>query len=266
MLGVLSLVKSKLKHLHALNSLHKYWSFLASFAASIISLAIASPVHAVDGYWLDQYNALFYLATFQMDRELAEMRKNGAGVVMVHADSLPDPVLQLIAWRARQAKLQPVAWIQRPTAANLSRVGAVSGYEALQVDDHFFAHPPVSIDRIKEQLAGRQLWCSFQPKQFSWHSARACDHVDIQLYRKSCEKTLDTAYQLGISGVRDVAVAAYHDGSKADDQQLACLREKVGQAGNRLFVFKWKNPEHWLLPISRRFWGQVSRIRSWLST
>jgi len=61
------------------------------------------------------------------------MRQQGAAVVMVHADSLPDPLLRWIAWRARRAGLQPVAWIQRPTPANLKRVGALRSYSALNV-------------------------------------------------------------------------------------------------------------------------------------
>ena len=91
---------------------------------------VITPAQAADGYWLDQYNALLYLASFQLDRELEQTQRQGAGVVMVHADSLPGPLLRWIAWRARRAQLQPVAWIQRPTAANLRRVGAVSGYQA----------------------------------------------------------------------------------------------------------------------------------------
>jgi hypothetical protein len=76
-------------------------------------LAAPQTVRAADGYWLDQYNALLYLGSFRLDPELLAMRRQGAGVVMVHADSLPDPLLRWIAWRARRARLQPVAWIQR---------------------------------------------------------------------------------------------------------------------------------------------------------
>ena len=100
---------------------------------------------------------MLYLASFQLDHELEQMQRQGAGVVMVHADSLPDPLLRWIAWRARRSQLQPVAWIQRPTVTNLRRVGAVSGYQALQVDDHYFADPPVPIERLKSQLGGLRL-------------------------------------------------------------------------------------------------------------
>jgi hypothetical protein len=224
--------------------------------------SVITPARAADGYWLDQYNALLYLASFQLDRELEQMQRQGAGVVMVHADSLPDPLLRWIAWRARRAQLQPVAWVQRPTVANLRRVGAVSDYQALQVDDHYFADPPVPIERLKTQLLGRSLWCSFQPGQFSWRAARACDHVDLQLYRQSCNATVDAVYRLGIAGARDTAVAVYHDGSDTDNQRLACLRERVRSSGNRLFVFKWKNPEHWLSPITGRLWQGLSRLRA----
>ena len=224
-------------------------------------LAAPQTVRAADGYWLDQYNALLYLGSFRLDPELLAMRRQGAGVVMVHADSLPDPLLRWIAWRARRAGLQPVAWIQRPTPANLRRVAALRSYSALQVADHFFAHPPVALSTLKARLAPRQLWCSFQPGQYSWRAAQNCDHVDIQLYRQGCSTTVDSAYQLGVAGRADTAIAVYHDGSAADDRRLSCFRREIGAIGNRLFVFKWKNPEHWLTPITRGLWQSLSRLR-----
>lgn len=217
---------------------------------------------AADGYWLDQYNALLYLASFRLDPELQAMRRQGAGVVMVHADSLPDPVLHWIAWRARRAGLKPVAWIQRPTPANLKRVGALTSYGALQVDDHFFARPPVAPSSLKASVAPRQLWCSFQPSQYSWRAAQHCDHVDIQVYRQGCSPTVDSAYQLGVAGRADTAIAVYHDGSSTDERRLSCFRREIGAIGNRLFVFKWKNQEHWLTPITHGLWQTLSRLRS----
>ena len=225
-------------------------------------LAAPQTVRAADGYWLDQYNALLFLGSFRLDPELQAMRQQGAGVVMVHADSLPDPLLSWIAWRARRAGLQPVAWIQRPTPANLKRVGALRSYSALQVDDHFFAQPPVALSSLKASLAPRQLWCSFQPGQYSWRAAQHCDHVDIQVYRQGCSPTVASAYQLGVAGRADTAIAVYHDGSAADDRRLSCFRREIGAIGNRLFVFKWKNPEHWLTPITRGLWQTLSRLRS----
>ena len=216
---------------------------------------------AADGYWLDQYNALLFMVLLRLDPELSEMRQAGAQEVMVHADSLPDILLRWIAWRARRAGLTPVAWIQRPTAGNLKRVGALAGYQALQVDDHFFANPPVSITKLKAGLPSKQLWCSFQPSQYSWSAARHCDHVDLQVYRLGCRETADVAYRLGLAGRRDTAIAVYHDGSQDDDRRLNCLAAQFNQIGNRLFVFKWKNPEHWLTPMTRIFWQGLSHFR-----
>jgi hypothetical protein len=147
---------------------------IAAVGASLTVLLPSAAV-AADGYWLDQYNALLFMGLFRLDAELEEMKQKGAAVVMVHADSLPDPLLRWIAWRARRAGLQPVAWIQRPTPTNLKRVGALSSYSALQVDDHFFARPPVALSSLKASLAPRQLWCSFQPGQYSWRAAQHCD-------------------------------------------------------------------------------------------
>jgi hypothetical protein len=66
-----------------------------------------------------------YLGLLRLDPELKAMHGRGARVVMVHADSLPDPILRWIAWRSRLAGLQPVAWIQRPTRDKLGRVGSL---------------------------------------------------------------------------------------------------------------------------------------------
>lgn len=67
--------------------------------AAAISVLLPSPAVAADGYWLDQYNTLLFIGLFRLDKELEEMKQKGAAVVMVHADSLPDPLLRWIAWR-----------------------------------------------------------------------------------------------------------------------------------------------------------------------
>lgn len=226
-----------------------------------MSLLPSLKAAAADGYWLDQYNALLFIGLMRLDPELIDMRRQGATVVMVHADSLPDPLLRFIAWRARRAGLNPVAWIQRPTQDNLKRVGATHGYSALQVDDHFFARPPVDIQMLHSQLRNRQLWCSFQPGQYSWRAAAVCDHVDIQIYRNSCDATVDTAFRLGVAGRQDTAIAVYHDGSSVDDRRLKCFTRSLQAIGNRIFVFKWKNQEHWIRGYSRAVWRVLSRLR-----
>ena len=187
--------------------MHRTGGWRKALLAVIVPAALwlaPQAARAADGYWLDQYNALAFLGLFRLDPELRAMRQEGAAVVMVHADSLPDPLLSWIAWRARRAGLQPVAWIQLPTPANLKRVGALRSYSALQVDDHFFAQPPVALSSLKASLAPRQLWCSFQPGQYSWRAAQHCDHVDIQVYRQGCSPTVASAYQLGV-GVAPVS-------------------------------------------------------------
>ena len=82
----------------------------------LVSAILFSPARALaaDGYWLDQYSALLFMGLLRLDPELREMRQKGAEIVMVHADSLPDPLLRWIAWRAQQAGLKPVAWSPNP--------------------------------------------------------------------------------------------------------------------------------------------------------
>ena len=243
--------------------MHRTGRWRKALLAVIVPAALwlaPQAARAADGYWLDQYNALVFLGLFRLDPELQAMRQQGAAVVMVHADSLPDPILRWIAWRARRAGLQPVAWIQRPTPANLKRVGALRSYSALQVDDHFFSQPPVALSALKASLAPRQLWCSFQPSQYSWRAARQCDHVDIQVYRRSCRATINSVHQLRVAGRADTAIAVYHDGSAADDRRLSCIRKEIRGIKNRLFIFKWKNQEQWLSPYTKRLWQLVSTI------
>lgn len=233
-----------------------------AIAATTCCLWRPTAVSAADGYWLDQYNALLFMGLSRLDAEFSAMRKDGAAVVMVQADSLPDPLLRWIAWRARRSGLSPVAWIQRPTKGNLKRASTIAGYSALQVDDHFFTSPPENLGSLRHQLGHRKLWCSFQPGQYTWWAARQCDHVDIQLYRNACRSTVNAAYRLGVAGRSDTAIAVYHDGSNADVSRLNCFQKAFRNIGNRVFVFKWKNPEHWLSPFTKGIWQLLSRKSS----
>lgn len=124
-----------------------------ALAPSALALLSPSAAIAADGYWLDQYNALLFMVLLRLDPELSELHQADAHVVVVHAENLPDVLLCWIAWHARRAALTPVAWIHRPTAGNLKRVGALAGYQALHVDDHFFADLSVSISKLKAGLS-----------------------------------------------------------------------------------------------------------------
>ena len=46
-----------------------------------------------------------------------------------------------------------------------------------------------------------------------------------------------------------LTIAAYHDGSTADDQNINCMNEKLSQRNGKkipLYVFKWTNQERWM--------------------
>lgn len=64
-------------------------SFLRLLSHILLLLLMASPAKAVEGFWLDQYNAILYLGIWRLDDELKEMQGKGAKVLLVHADSLP---------------------------------------------------------------------------------------------------------------------------------------------------------------------------------
>lgn len=212
------------------------------FAAGLF----AKPAIAADGWWIDQYAVILFTATGRLDAELKEMRIEGAKTLLVHADSLPPILLRWVAWRASLQNIKSVAWVQRPTLQRLKHASSLNGYVALQVDDHFFADPIVSFSQLRRMIGKKQLWCSFQPSQFSESLAQACDHVDVQIYRMTCPSTIDLAYGLGIVGRPKSAIAVYHDGTSQADRDLQCFRRAGRETRNSIFVFKWKNPESFL--------------------
>ena len=202
------------------------------------------PTHAADGIWLDQYNALFYLGTFRLDAELKAMRTTGAKTLLLHADSIPSPILEFIAWRAsKTAGIDTVAWIQKPNRSNLLRAAELTGIKAVQIDDHYFNKPPMPISELRQQLDGKDLWCSFQPRQYNTAIASQCDQADVQIYRQTCSDTIATALRLGILGKPHIAIATYADGSQQGETLVRCLEQKLKRTGNPLFVFKWSNQE-----------------------
>ena len=220
------------------------WAFL-------LVLLTAQPGEAVEAFWLDQYNALLYLATFRLDAELKAMGAQRSQTLLLHADALPSPIIRFIAWRARNAAgMDTVAWIQKPSRANLSRAAGLAGIKAVQIDDHFFNKPPLPIGELKQQLGSKGLWCSFQPRQFNLTIASQCAQSDVQIYRQTCSDTVAMAWRLGILGQPNIAIATYADGSKQGDEQVQCVQDELQPYGNPLFVFKWDNQEVW----SKQIW------------
>lgn len=224
---------------------------------SVLFAATPTGVKAADAYWLDQHNALLYLSTFQLDNELKEMSQEGTKILLLHADTLPSPISRFIAWRAKEVGgMESVAWIQKPNKDNLRHASKLVGFKGVQIDDHYFNNPPVSIKDLSKMLGKKQLWCSFQPRQFSFQIANTCDQNDVQIYRNTCRGTGDIAWRMGITGNPRVAVAAYNDGSKEGDDLIDCIKKDLKSLGTDLFVFKWKNQEVW----SKQVWKFIGRL------
>ncbi len=227
------------------------------FIYAILQLTLFFPLsslksNAASAYWLDQRTLLRDLITFQLSNTFKLISKKGANTVLIQSDSIPNPILRFIAEKAwKSGKLKSVAWIQKPTINNLRRISKLNGYEAIQVDDHFFKSPPVKLENLKKDFGINKLWCSFQPNQWDPIKAVNCDQSDIQIYRKDCEQTIQAAYALGVIGRRDVAIAAYHSGHAADDQYITCLEANLNKRGNDVFIFKWANSEAWLNHASK---------------
>ena len=147
--------------------------------------------------------------------------------------------------------MDTVAWIQKPNRLNLSRAASLENITAVQIDDHFFNNPPLPIKEFKTMLGKKELWCSFQPRQFNRETAVICDQKDIQIYRKNCSETINIAWGLGIIGQSSIAIATYADGSQQGDEHVRCLDKSLETLGNKLFVFKWKNQEVWIKRVWR---------------
>jgi len=226
------------------------------------ALLVPAPAQAADGWWLDHFSATAFLLSGQLDRELAQMRRQGADTLLLQADLLPIPVLEWVAARAKAQQLQTVAWIQWPATENLRRAAQLKGFRAVQVDDHFFHKAPLSLGQLRRELGNRKLWCSFQPDQLSAERRRLCDHVDVQLYRMNCSQIEHHAVRLGLAYQRSTAVAVYHDGSGEDGRRLACTQQALAGLGLKTFVFKWKNPEARL----RTLWSHRIRADNLLLT
>jgi len=228
--------------------------FSAIAATSIIgvtSFISNSTAKASDAFWLDQYNALFYIGTFQLDNELKEMKGRGSKTLILHADSLPSIISRFVAWRAKQAaNMETIAWIQKPDKNNLRHAARLVGIKGVQIDDHYFNDPPISINELRAMLGKKQLWCSFQPRQFSHAIANSCDQNDVQIYRHTCKETGNIARNLGITGNSKIAVAAYEDGSTEGIELISCIKRDLSTLGTNVFVFKWKNQEVWTQRIT----------------
>ena len=224
----------------------------------LIIMLTTLPVKSAEGFWLDQYNALYYLITLQLDSELIQMKARGSKLLILQSDSLPSIVSNFIAWRAKDvARLESIAWIQKPNKHNLVHASQLTGFLGVQIDDHYFSNPPISLFELQKILKQKQLWCSFQPYQFSFDLATKCDQADIQIYRKSCLETLDMAWHMGITGNRKIAVATYEDGSRMGEHLSNCISNKLNHVETRHFIFKWKNQEVW----TKKVWHLLAKLR-----
>ena len=101
------------------------------FLAAVLSSALSQvPVSAAEAYWLDQHNALLYLSSFKLDKELKQMSKQGTKILLLHADALPSIISRFIAWRAKEvAGLDSIAWIQKPNRNNLRHAARLVGFK-----------------------------------------------------------------------------------------------------------------------------------------
>lgn len=129
------------------------------FLGAILSSALFQvPVSAAEAYWFDQHNALPCLSSFQLDKELKQMSKQGTKTLLLHADALPSIISRFIAWRAKEvAGLDAIAWIQKPNRNNLRHAARLVGFKGVQIDDHYFNKPPITLDELKSMLGKKAI-------------------------------------------------------------------------------------------------------------
>ena len=127
-------------------------------SASILMGLCVSPAKAADVYCLDQHNALLCLTTFQLDKEIKEMSRQGTKTLLLHADALPSIISRFIAWRAKEvAGMESIAWIQKQYPDNLRHAARLVGFKGVQIDDHYFNKPPISIKELRGMLGKKEL-------------------------------------------------------------------------------------------------------------
>ena len=57
---------------------------------------------------------------------------------------------------------------------------------------------------------------------------------------------------MGAAGNPKIAVAAYPDGSDAGTELIDCIEQDLQSLNTKLFVFKWKNQEIWIVQALHR--------------
>jgi hypothetical protein len=105
-------------------------------------------------------------------------------VVFLDFRGVPDAVQRQVSQKARERKLIPAVWVQSPQYRSLTieqLIDEARNGDAIQVDDHFFAHYSARDFQALRARYNNPIFCSIQPFQAAL-VPDGCNQLDVQCY------------------------------------------------------------------------------------
>jgi hypothetical protein len=153
--------------------------------AATLVLSAAAGQAAPNGTWLSQPQIWYYASRQSLDSLMADIRSSDFKVVFLDVRKVSDPMQREAAQAARRQGLMPVVWVQSPQYRALAiddLVHEARHGDAIQVDDHFFAHYSLEDFHLLRRLYPKPIFCSIQPFQASLLPTAGCNQLDVQCY------------------------------------------------------------------------------------
>lgn len=151
-----------------------------------------------NGTWLSQPQIWFYSSRSLLPRLMTQIRAARYRVVFLDFRQVADAMQREVAQEARRHGLIPVVWVQSPQYRRMGiadLVHAARHGDAIQVDDHFFAHYSLAAFYQLRQLYTKPIFCSIQPFQVGVVPLTGCNQLDVQCYSaqtfQGCVKLAD---------------------------------------------------------------------------
>ncbi|MEA5412134.1 hypothetical protein VB737_10195 [Synechococcus sp. BA-120 BA3] len=172
----------------------------AALAVGLV-LGAAAAQAAPNGTWLSQPQIWYYASRGALNGVMADIRSSDFKVVFLDVRKVSEAMQQEAAQAARRQGLLPVVWVQSPQYRALGisdLVHEARHGDAIQVDDHFFAHYSLEDFYRLRRLYPKPIFCSIQPFQASLLPAAGCNQLDVQCYSaKQFQPCLKLADRLG---------------------------------------------------------------------
>ena len=153
--------------------------------AAALVLGAAAGQAAPNGTWLSQPQIWYYASRQSLDSVMADIRGSDFKVVFLDVRKVSETMQREAAQAARRQGLMPVVWVQSPQYRGLridELVAEARHGDAIQVDDHFFAHYSLEDFYLLRRLYPKPIFCSIQPFQASLVPTAGCNQLDVQCY------------------------------------------------------------------------------------